>query len=134
MLYCIDSNLVIDIYRGDGKELIGKIRALQEQQVQICINPIIVSELFKGAYLTPYRKEQAVMFVEEFISDFKILSFTKEAARLYGEKFAELKKQGKQTQDFDLIVATICMTHNAILITRNPKHFKNIKGLKYVVW
>lgn len=133
MLYCLDSNIVIEIYRGMNREIGEKLKNLQEQNVRISINAIIAAELFKGAYLTPEKKE-ALAFVEKFTPSVELLEFTEQAARVYGQQFAELKKIGKQTQDFDLMIASICIANNAILVTRNENHFANIKELKFVVW
>ena len=133
MLYCLDTNVVIEIYRGENKEIGEKLKSLQEQNVKITTNPLILAELFKGAYIVPEKKE-ALIFIEEFLPSVDVLSFTEQAARIYGQQFAILQKLGKQTQEFDLMIASICIAHNAILITRNHKDFANIKDLKMVAW
>jgi predicted nucleic acid-binding protein len=129
----LDSNVVIEIYRGETKEIAEKLKDLQEQNVTITINSIILAELFKGAYLVPEKKE-ALAFIEEFVPSVEILAFTEQATRVYGQQYALLKRLGKRTQEFDLMIASICMAHNAILVTRNHKDFTNIKELKFVVW
>ncbi len=133
MLYCLDTNIIVDIYRGEDREVGEKLKALQEQNVKISISPIILAELFKGAYIVPEKKE-ALVFIEEFLSSVDFLSFTEQVARVYGQQFAILQKIGKQTQEFDLMIAAICIAHNAILVTRNRKDFANIKDLKMVAW
>ena len=80
------------------------------------------------------NKTASLEQMQEFVAAIDIVEFSKNAAEIYGKKYAELQKQGKQTQEFDLMIASICIAHNAILITRNGKDFKHIKDLKYVVW
>ena len=132
MLYCLDTNIVVDFFRNDDV-VVQKMAELEQQNVRLSMTPINLSELWQGAYLAPKQKNP-IQLIIDLLLRVENLSFTKEACRIYGQKFAELKEQGKQTHDFDLMIAAICMAHNAVLITRNGKHFKNIKGLKYMVW
>jgi len=65
---------------------------------------------------------------------FYFLGLENNAARVYGIKYSELKKTGKLTQDFDLMIASICIANNKVLVTNTKKHFENIKGLKIAEW
>ena len=132
MLYCIDTNLIVDIFRGD-KNLLLKLEEVVKEKNHFCITFLNLAELFKGAYLS-VKKEENTHLIEEFIKNIEILNLNKEACRIYGEKFAELKKQGKQTQEIDLLIGAIVISHNAFLITRNKKHFENISDLKVIEW
>ncbi len=128
MKYCIDTNILVEMSRGNQKI---KTQLEIYNPEKICINPIIILELSKGAYLSNRQKE-ALEFIEELSKEIDLLSFTEETYKIYGKKYAELKKQGKQTQEFDLIIASICITHDATLITLNGKDFKNIEGLRLI--
>jgi len=101
--------------------------------VTITINPIALCELFRGVHLAQEQKN-ALELVEKFLKSVDIIEFTKEAARTYGKLYAELEAVGKQTQEFALMIASICIAHNAILVTKNNKDFANIKELKFQVW
>jgi len=57
-----------------------------------------------------------------------------EAARLGGEIYAALKKQGKLINDADILIASIVMANNAVLVTNNEEHFSRVKGLKIENW
>lgn len=130
MRYCIDTNIVIDILRGDAS-LHAKIRSLPPEQV--CITPIILAELFKGAHLAK-RQQEAIKLVEEFTSSIEMLEFSEEACKMFGQRYAELAQQGKLTQEPDLMTGCIALAHDAALVTRNAKDFKNIRGLNVVTW
>ncbi len=132
MLYCLDSSVIIDILRGDAS-LLAKLEALSSRQSQICITPIVLAELFKGAYLAERQKE-ALQLVEDFVHSVALLEFNEESAKSFGQKYAELQKQGKQTQEADLMIACIALVHEAIVVTRNKKDFVNISGLKLIEW
>lgn len=132
MLYCLDTNIVIHFFRKDT-ETLQKMKDLEEKQVTITINPVVLCELFRGIHLAQEQKNASDL-VEKFLKSVSIMEFTEQAARVYGKLYAELKKSGKQTQEFDLMIASICIAHSAILITKNRKDFANIKDLKMVVW
>ena len=132
MLYCLDTNIVIEIFRKNI-EIAEKIKELEAQQVTMSLNPVVLCELFRGVYLAK-NQTASLEQMQEFVAAIEIVELSKNAAEIYGKKYAELQKQGKQTQEFDLMIASICIAHNAILVTRNNKDFANIKDLKYVVW
>ncbi|MBI2653947.1 type II toxin-antitoxin system VapC family toxin [Candidatus Woesearchaeota archaeon] len=110
-----------------------KSRLDQIGSIPIHITVITLCELFKGAYLSP-DIEKNLSLVNDLFDYFNILELDDNAARIYGERYSELKKIGKPTQDFDLLIASICISNNEVLITRNKKHFEKIKGLKIEEW
>ncbi len=132
MLYCLDTNIVINFFRKDT-ETLKKMKDLEEKQVTVAINPVVLCELFRGVHLAQEQKNASEL-VDKFLKSVGVMEFTEAAARTYGKLYAELKIAGKQTQEFDLMIASICIAHNAILITRNHKDFANIKDLKIVAW
>lgn len=132
MYYCLDTNIIIDFFKNE-KQVVQKMQEIEQQEVSVTITPIVLCELFKGAYLGSRQKERVEM-VELLLKTVNILEFTKHAADIFGQRYAELQKQGKQTQEADLMIASICIAHNAILITRNHKDFVNIKDLQFQVW
>jgi predicted nucleic acid-binding protein len=132
MLYCLDTNIVIDFFRNDEK-IRKKMQERELQNIQLSVTPIVLCELWQGAYLAPKQKNPTDLIVT-FLHSADIINFTEEACRIFGEQYALLQKGGRQTQESDLMIAAICIAHDAILITRNENDFKNIKGLKYHVW
>ena len=129
-MYCLDSSTVIEYLKGN----IGiKSQLDKVDSTNIYITTITLCELFKGAYLS-FNIEKNLSRVNSLFDYFNILEFDYNSAEIYGQKYSELKKSGKLTQDFDLIIASICIANNLILITRNKKHFENIKGLAVEVW
>ena len=130
MRYCLDANIVIDVFRGDTA-LQEKIESIDPRQ--ICITPIALAELYEGAYRST-RKSEALALIEDFTLNTEILDFSEEACRIFGQRCAELAKQGKATQEPDLMIAAIALAHDATLITRNVKDFANIAGLNVLKW
>ena len=132
MLYTLDTNIIIDFFHND-EITVQKIKELEEQQVSLSISIITLCELYKGIYLCK-KQELSLNALTILRQRIETLGVTEESAKIYGQKYAELKAQGKPTQDFDLIIASTCMANNAVLVTQNAKDFVNIRGLKAVEW
>ena len=128
-MYCFDTNIIIDIFRGD-EDLKSRLEGLKD--LEIFITPITLCELYKGAYLFHDATEK-VKAVDDFLSLFKVLDFDENCCKEFGKEYSRLKKLGKMTSEFDLMIASIAKTNDLILITRNKKDFDNI-NLKTEVW
>ena len=44
------------------------------------------------------------------------------------------KSTGVPLDDFDLLIASICIEQDAVLVTDNTKHFERIQGLHMENW
>jgi|SRR3989344_1934751 len=131
-MYCLDSNIIIELFKGN-QDIKEHISDLQDSNKEIFINPIILSELYKGVYTTN-KKEIILKFLEDFLREIIFLDFDKESCKLFGELYSNLVKKGKITQETDLMIATICIRNNITLITQNKKHFENISELNVEFW
>lgn len=63
-----------------------------------------------------------------------ILNPSYEAARMGGEIYATLRREGKLINDADILIASIVKAHDAVLVTNNEEHFSRIEGLKIDNW
>jgi tRNA(fMet)-specific endonuclease VapC len=63
-----------------------------------------------------------------------ILEFHAEASRMYGELANHSDLRERPVGDFDLIVASIALSHGETLATRNTEHFLRIPELTVVRW
>ncbi len=120
-MYCIDTNIIIDILRGDEK-LALKLQDLSK--FKICISFISLCELYKGAYAY-HDSVIKISDVKNFVSSFDLLNFDETSCEEFGKMYFELKKAGKRIKEFDLLIASVVKVNNLILITRD-KDFKKI--------
>lgn len=128
MQYNLDTNIIIDLLKEEKITLL-KIKNLAKEGAVFAINPIVLSELYKGAYLSQ-KQEENVTSINEIAENIDFLEFTKETSKIFGEKYAILKRKGKVTSEADLMIASITIAHERTLLTKNGKDFKNIEGLK----
>jgi tRNA(fMet)-specific endonuclease VapC len=123
---CLDTNIIIDYFRGD-KAVQQIIIGLEDEEIYITY--ITLMELYAGCS-TNEKRQKIYELVDKFITEVKILDFNIKACKLYGELYNILRLKGKTSQVQDIIIAAVCLEHNSTLITSNKKHFQNIPGLK----
>ncbi len=129
-MYCLDSDAVIAHFRGDIsiKDLLNQLSA-----EELFITPITLCELYRGAFLSSNIEKNSLL-VKKLLERVNILNFDISACEIFGKMYKILKQSGKLTQDSDLMTASICLSNDVTLITKNKKHFENIKGLKIEGW
>lgn len=130
-MYCIDSNIAIDIFRGD-KILAKKLDAAMNSDRPICLTHITACELFKGAFLH-FNFEKKLEEVNEFVSSFDAINLSLESCKEFGRMYKKLKEAGRLIPEFDIMIAAIVKSKNLILITRDKTHFENT-GIKVEEW
>jgi len=121
-MYCLDTSVIIDIFRGN-EEVIKEIEKIWTEE--IFVTSISLCELYKGAYGHSNFKEK-INLIEEFIKNLKVLSLNSNSCKEFGNLSSELKKNGKEVNDFDIIIASIVKSNNLVLVSRD-KHFKNFQ-------
>lgn len=113
--------------------LIRKLEELVEMGKRIATTPINAAELFKGAFLSK-KPEMNLKFVRGLLGEMKILEFNLNASEIFGGLFSKLKKDGEIIDDMDLLIASICLSHNERILTKNIKHYSRIEGLNVESW
>ncbi|MEM2131413.1 MAG: type II toxin-antitoxin system VapC family toxin [Candidatus Woesearchaeota archaeon] len=131
-MYCMDTNILIDLLRGK-KEIVEKTKKLKDYYIDISITEITLFELYKGVFLTNNPNE-IIQKIEDLIKNIEILKTNKQAYLIFGKTYSELRKKGNLIEDFDLIIASICIANNKTLITKNKAHFEKISSLKLEIW
>ncbi len=129
-MYCLDTDIIIEFLRGN-KKIISKIK--EKSNGLLFLTTLSLCELYKGAFLSS-RKEKEVENIQTLLTYFGLITITNKTAEIFGKTYKTLTDSGKLTQEFDLLNASITMTHDFILVTRNKKHFINISDLKIEEW
>ncbi len=117
--YLIDSNAIIDYLSGNlpikGKTFMNRI-------INEIPNISIISKIEILGYNTA---AEAYQLLSGFIEDSVILGLTDDVV----EETIKIRKE-KKLKIPDAIIAATALDNGLILITRNVKDFKKIKGLK----
>lgn len=132
MNYCFDSSIIVSIMRGD-QALVRRVEGIDTSQHSCSVSPLVLAELFRGAFSASRRKE-AVELVRNFIKRVDVLEFDVFSAECFGLAHAHLQSIGRPTGVVDLLIGSNAKAHNAVLVTRNAKDFKDIEGLQVEEW
>ena len=130
MSYCLDTSIVVALFRGD--ELLKSKFTELSSRGELFINYITLCELYKGAFLS-ILFEKSLQEIAHLLNIVEDLEFNTDACILFGKEYARLNKLGKQTEELDLMIASIAKAYDLTIVTRNKKHFENI-DVKIEVW
>lgn len=119
MKYLIDTNILIDHLRGD----VSATQLLQDVEdgiIQAAISVINEYELLSGLKISPSEEKK----INELLSILPSIGVTSQTVRT-----AAHFRRVYHTAVVDALIAATAANAKAVLITRNIKHFKNIKEL-----
>lgn len=131
MKLLLDTNICIALINGKEVELHRRVRFRPFQDFTIC--SVVLEELFFGA-LKSGRPDETRARVEKFSEFYPCLPFDEKAARKHAFLRMDLKKKGKPVGHNDLMIASIAISSQLTLITRNVREFSRIPGLHLEEW
>jgi len=124
---CLDTDFIIDLLRRKPAAE-SKLEELTTDGDKLTTTPLNASELYKGAYNSSRPIEEAKK-VRHLLDTLDILEFSTAASETFGKLSIELQRKGNNIGDFDLLIASIALTHGEPLLTKNAKHFSKVPGL-----
>lgn len=127
-VFVLDTDHCVAVLRGQ-LHLADKVAPDDE----LAVTAITVGELIWGARRSQRVKEN-LDAIGRLLEAVRVLSPDREAAERFGNLKAELEAEGAPLEDFDLLIASIALVHNATLVTHNLRHFSRIEGLKLADW
>ncbi|MBM4352132.1 MAG: type II toxin-antitoxin system VapC family toxin [Deltaproteobacteria bacterium] len=130
MIYCLDTDILIEYFRG-SEAIKRKIESLTGDD-SLGVIWLTFYEFFKGIFVSGKLGEEK--FLQSLNETCLILNPSYEAARMGGEIYATLRREGKLINDADILIASIVKAHDAVLVTNNEEHFSRIEGLKIDNW
>ena len=131
--YCLDSNVVSDILRGEP-EVIRHFKAAEKNNDELFIPSIVYYEIVRGLKAAgKTRKLTAFQFLYDTAKPLYLdrdnLTTIKKAIEIY----IQLHK-GQMIEDNDIYIAAISMVNDCTLVTSNTRHFGRVEGLNFVNW
>ncbi len=68
------------------------------------------------------------------LSRLDLLDFNVITSNIYGQISSELRRKGEPIREFNALIASIALTHNERVITRNIRHFSRVRELEIEEW
>jgi len=129
---CLDTTVAVDLTGRSGRrkrlDALAKLKQLEHDQPHT-ITRFTIAELLLGVELALDRVE-ALSKMNAVIQSLEILEFDAESMRQYPRIYARLQKINRLSGSFDMLIASVALANNQRLMTRNPRHFELIPGLR----
>jgi len=119
---CLDTEFCFDFLRGDNTT-VEKLKYYADRE-EICISDLTVMQLLASL------KKTGVL--SDFLNNVTVISMDRKAANLALRLIYEQKEKSVDSDVESTMLAAICMTNHAFLITKNRTRFEGIRGLRLV--
>lgn len=137
-MYLLDTDTLTHLYAGQSN-VVERLKSVDDPEVGITI--ITKGEVLRGRidYLIKAQtgadllKAQSLLFrTEELLNQLLIVPVSQAASQQFDQLriVAKLQKIGRA----DLLIASIALSNQATLVTRNLRHFKQIPNVRVVNW
>jgi len=121
-MFVADTDVLIDFLRGGGEA--GRIR-IELKAGGLFTTAVTAFELCAGAG-SPAQSAT----VETLLAALTILPLDLAAARRAAGIQRDLARKGEKIGMADSLIGGICLERDAILLTRNRRHYKRVPGLR----
>jgi len=118
-----DSDVLIDALRGREPAAGRVVRELEAGALATTV--ISVFELVSGA-----RSDETREKIERFLAAAVVLAFDDAAARAAAAVRSALEAAGTPIGTADYLIAGICLSRSATLLTGNRAHFEKVSDLR----
>ena len=123
----MDTSAIIDLFKGSSE--IKKF--LEKNKEPLCVNILSYAELMFGIKEKQHQKEE--QYYDEFFNEMYSFDLSKESCKLASKINNALKKEGKTIGAFDIMIVSIFLSNGVTsILTKNKKHFEQIKNLKVI--
>ena len=130
MNYTLDTNTVAAVLRGELL-VARQLERLVADGHEVSLNVISYFETRRGLKSEAVRKKR---LFETLLQEVRVLDLDRNALDISADIYADLRRKGTPLEDADILVAGIALAHDAVLVTRNLKHFRRVGGLRLESW
>ncbi len=133
-MFILDTNIFSELVRPvPNKEVLIRYHSLLDQ---IYLASTVWQELYYGWQIMPdgKKKQDIHHFLMTQVATLPQLSYTKACADVHATVRAKTKQSGKTLSFVDSQIASVAITNNVVLVTRNVKDFADIDTLKVENW
>lgn len=128
--YCLDSNVISDILRGDSA-VIQHLETVRDNDDILFVPSIVYYEVVRG--LKAAGKTRMLKDFQEFYEEAEHLPLDMDAIEKSVEIYLQLRN-GQLIEDNDIYIAAIAMVNECTLVTANVRHFSRVEGLNFANW
>jgi tRNA(fMet)-specific endonuclease VapC len=127
----LDSTVLIDLLKGE-KTAIDTIEKLRKNAT-LYTTTVNIYEVLRGIHVFHKDKEKHLQAFRVLTSNIYILGLDLESSEKAALIYAELRTKGLEIDASDYLIAGIALTNGiSTVVTRNEKHFNEIKELNVI--
>ena len=129
--FLLDTDVFSLMVKGQDEAINTRLQTLAKGDAVLSV--VTTGEYFYGiahAPVSALREKRA----QRLIDFFGVLPLGTEVANSYGAIRADLRAKGTPIGPNDLWLAAQAKAHGLIMVTRNTREFKRVKGLKVEDW
>jgi tRNA(fMet)-specific endonuclease VapC len=123
----LDTSFLIDLLRGNSKA-VAKAREIEQKSI-VKTTSITAFELVRGA-----RNKRDEKHITELLDGLIVLDFGKKAGLTAGNIARDLNKKGTPIDPEDVMIAAVALLDNEPVLTRNVRHFSQVKRLSVMTY
>jgi tRNA(fMet)-specific endonuclease VapC len=133
-MYLLDTDTLLHLWQGSQAV---KERLLEADDTEIAITVITKSKILRARCENLLKADDAALILlaqrrltrtEELLLALSVIPFDELAAGQFS-RLQQVKKLNKIGRA-DLLIASIALANDAVLVTRNSKHFRQVPGLR----
>lgn len=133
--YLLDTSIVsVPLWETPDPAVMNRLQAAWSE---CAIASPVWQELTYGCRRLPRgrRRSRIESYLGEVLQpSFPILPYDEAAAAWHGQERARLESIGRTAPFVDGQIAAVACVHNLVLVTANPRDFKNFQGLRLENW
>jgi tRNA(fMet)-specific endonuclease VapC len=129
-MWMLDTNICSDLLRKRPPSLLERFYASPLDDLYL--SAVVAAELHYGAMRV--GSPEFSDYLEQWLSLLSIAPWPCGASAVYAHIRFELEKRGTPIGNMDLLIAAHALTEDAVLVTKNPREFQRISGLKLENW
>lgn len=131
----VDTNVISEFMRPEPNKNVYDY-LFQWHAHEAFVSSVTVAEIYQGIEMLPRGKKKTLLksLADQNFDYFsgRVLSFEENEAHIYAQIMAGRIKIGRPVNKFDAMIASISVSHNLDLVTRNVKDFEGISELKVI--
>lgn len=135
LVYLLDTNVISELRKKSPMLMVKNKLALLENSC--AISSVTLHELYYGYNAMPEgkKKKEVGDFLTNVIRpNFPVIDYDEHAAIIHANIRAQMKKNGTPHPYDDSQIASIAISNNMVLVTRNTKHYEGIPLLMTEDW
>jgi len=131
-MLCLDTDFIVALLRR-RPEADDRLEEYARRGQSVSTTTITACELYRGACRSRDR-EKEVAKVSSILRSVKLLTLTNESCMVFGQLSSHPELATQPLSDLDLLIASIVLTANETLVTKNVRHFSRVPNLKLEPW